>query len=231
MTTPVRTLTQLLADVRWQADVLGSTDRHSDAALTTEINRSIRQWRRMISDLGHGLFVTPASSTTVPGSEYIDMSAAEYAAVYLVTLEDAGRVHVLQPMTWEMLGVDADVRGRPTRYRIVMNYAITPPGGNMVLRPVPDAAYTVVSYILPLFVDLASGSSAIETIDGWDDWVVFDVAYRVTVRDGDQGGRGAMLRDLRDAAAERIRTASAKVVRQPMLRQDTWGARRTGAWR
>lgn len=231
MTTPVRTLTQLLADVRWQADVLGSTDRHSDAALTTEINRSIRQWRRMISDLGHELFVSTASMVTVAGSEYADMAAAEYAAVYLVTLVDNGRVHVLQPMTWDMLSVDSDVRGRPARYRIGRNHAVTPPGGNMVLRPVPDAAYTMVSYVLPLFTDLATGSDAIETIDGWDDWVVFDVAYRVTVRDGDQGGRGAMLRDLRDGAAERIRSACAKNVRQPRLRQDTWGARRQDTWR
>lgn len=182
-----RTLQDLLADVRWIADAEGATSRHTDKKLVRALNQSIQAFRLMISE--HSPYYI-TSTTTASSSATVSLAAiTDIVAIYGVDVSVSGEMRELYPFQlsernrWE--SSTTSETGIPTAYR----YS----GGSLLIRPTPDGSYTYTIWYLPTGTDmtatydaddaLATSSSSFDGIAGWEDWIVYDTALRISSRD------------------------------------------------
>lgn len=175
-----RTLTNLLADIRYQADIEGLTQRHPDANLTRLINQSIQAFRLKISSAGHPYYLTEASGTTVADTDDYALPA-DFVALYGVDLVVGSQRISLEPYSLVERNDYSDPivpgDGVPVMYRLQ--------GANIRLLPEPDAAYAYTLLYLPCGTDLSAAGDTFDGIAGWEDWIVLDVARKVLTRDDD----------------------------------------------
>lgn len=175
-----RSLTNLLADVRYQADIEGLTTRHTDANLTRLINQSIQAFRLKISTAGHPYYLTESTGTTTAGTSDYALPA-DFVQLYAVDLTvgtqtiSLSEYSIVERNDYSSPVVPGD--GVPVMYRLQAS--------NMRLLPTPDAAYSYKLLYLPVGTDLSGASDNFDGIAGWEDWIVFDVARKVLSRDDD----------------------------------------------
>jgi len=194
MTVRGRTLTQLLDDIRFQADQLGETLRNDDTHLTRLLNQSIQRWREWVSEQGHPLYLSTATGTLPVGAANgnvsygtIDMSSWTPTPVHVYALEIrvSNTVINLRQIPWESRN---DYQGRlfNTFYQGVTNSqpaAFFRIGQTLNIVPPSQAAYTYTAYYMPLFTDLANPSDVFDGEAGWEEWLVWDALVKLIVRD------------------------------------------------
>jgi len=220
-----RTLTNLLADVRYQADVEGLTLRHPDANLTRAINQSIQEFREMLSENGSPYYLT---SSTGPGStpvgptsglaygEVTITTPTDIVRIYGVDLTVGSRVVSLQPTSFNERN---DCQGYTSIPEKFFTYSTTKLG----FLPAADAAYPIRIWYLPVGTDLSAGGDTFDGQVGWEEWVVFSAAVKLVTRD-DYPERYGMLVAERDRIGAKILSAATKRVRAgPLKRQDFRG--------
>lgn len=208
-----RTLANLRADVRFQADVEGATARHTDAQLTRLINQSIQAWREIISDAGHHYFLTVTNTVVNAGDTTVTFpGAGALSRIYGVDVEYDGEWRELFPFDLAErnkyeAGAGGNEQGIPTYYHV--DYDST------AIRIIPecDGSYNVRFWCLTNHSDLSSDSDTFDGILGWEDWVVFDVAVRIAVRDANVNDNYQFLVAERDKIERRIRDAAKKLQR------------------
>ena len=181
------TLTELLSRVRTRADMVGS-DFVTDTELTYWINESIRSlYDMLVKAYGEDYFISSKSFNTVSGqSEYaLDASPVSISDFYKLkgvdvvfstddvrtlrrfTFRDRNRYS--PQATWTSGGAKAIV------YRLQ--------GGKLWLLPAPVGVYAVKVWYVPAFTALATGASTFDGINGWEKWVVAEVARKALMKE------------------------------------------------
>ena len=181
------TLTQLLADIRWQADQVGATVRHEDAPLTRIINQSIQRFRERITVSGDTFYLTSATATISSGQasttqayQTLDISgfSPEPVRTFGVDILYQSRVVSLVHVPFDDRndfggGVDT---GPP---RAFAHYQAQ----TLAIFPVPDGSYTARVYYCPVATNLSSGSDTFDGVAGWEEYLTWDCVCRVIIRD------------------------------------------------
>lgn len=219
MATRTRTLTQMLTDLRWQADQLGATLRHDDISLTRIINQSIQRWREWVSEQGHPLYLTPHSGVLPVGltAPYafgtLDMSFWNPTPVHVYQLEVTVNNQVLDvpQIPFEHRNQYQGVFGpMPTGATQSIPVGFFRYGNTLGIVPPAQSAYPFTAWYMASAPDLAVGSDTFDGIAGWEEWLTWDCMVKIITRDHDAGAYAT-------ASAERDRLQADFLQR---LRQD-----------
>lgn len=214
-----RTLTRLIADVRFVGDQQSLTDRHPDADITNRLNASIRALRALVTANGLPYFLTSTSATTLAGTRVASEDYSEIpwpaAAVQVhgidVDLTATGSGwYPLRPVTWVQRRNQGPY-GRSTEAPCEFAVRAIPTGsgsstvaGSIALFPAADSGNYKVWY-LPEFTDLASGTDVLLGLPDWHEWIVQDVVRVLAERDDDQ-------RETYQIATEKQREAESRLL-------------------
>lgn len=228
-----RSLTNLLADVRFQSDVQGFSLRHDDTNLTRLINQSIQDFRDKVSSEGIQHYLTSATGTMTAG----------VTSGYPFKILDCS---AFSPNVVRVFGVDVqltDTRWQPLRaVDFVERANYQWPGGiaggnvpeafanmttyTLAIMPAPGRTITYRVWYLPLLTDLATGSDTFDGITGFEQWLVWDVCAKVVTRDQNPQGYSLITTE-RDRAWADVLRGSSKVnaAGGALKRMDTMGRR------
>jgi hypothetical protein len=214
----------LLARIRNLSDTEGQTTRHPDANIYVHIAASAQALRELVSRAGHGYYLSEVSLTTTAHAS--DLVTGPYTGssyigrIYAVTATVNGEPLSLYELPIERIDAWGTQEGPPVAFRCLLR----PSDSKEAIRlyPTPDAAYTVKVLHLPPGASTVGASDTIDGFFGWDDWVCWDVAVKLAVRDG-RDEDAAAYRAERAEAESRIRADAGNRVRtaHPMTRQDT----------
>lgn len=233
-----RSLTNLLTDIRWQADQLGATLRNDDASLTRALNQSIQRYREWFSEQGSPLYLTAKSGVLTVGatSPYsygtLDMSAWTPTPVHVYTMEVTvnGRIYNVPRVPWEQRNDYQSRYADP----LVGTHVGYPVGffqqqQTLGIVPASDGAYPYTAWYMPLLPDLVSGGDTFDGIAGYEEWLVWDVMTKLVVRDqeAERYGMATAERDrIQQDILQRLRQDRPSVAR----REDRRGDRQRGRW-
>ena len=211
--------TEMIARVRFAADLQGNTVRHTDADILTAINQSIASYRRLLSRLDIANYATFTVLSTASNVSTVSAPAAEEVLGMQVTLNNVvTTIH----RAANMEQTQYRIAGRPATWMLRDR-----PGSTGVmdiqLFPTPDTVYQINLQYVGTQTDITTATSFYPEVRGGEDWVVYDVACKIAMRDAHP--RFAMLQ------AERVRQEQlladiAFRQREPGHRMDTRGQRR-----
>lgn len=228
MSVRTRTLTNLLADIRWQADQLGATVRNDDASLTRALNQSIQAFREWVSDNGFAYYLKSSAGTCPIGatSPYafglITISSISPAVVRVygfdLTINNViyslDAVAFAERNNFQGFLSDTNKSGIPIAFTMFDNNSIA-------LLPPAQAAYPYSLWYLPVSTDLSAGSDTFDGIAGWEEWLVWDVLVKLVVRETDLA-KAQLAVGERDKIQAAILRRSRHLQRQgPMIKRDT----------
>lgn len=223
-----RTVTELIADVRYRANIEGETARHPDANLQRLINESWQELREMISDAGYPFFLKAKSGTLVAGPMTPDATSdpalkaafgtlplpADCLRVYGVDLEIDGGMVELEPLAFERRNayqIGSTRAGRPVGFypydmgQEVTSAPTTVAAGALALFPAPDTTYKYTLWYLPVWTDIST-SSVFNGFASAEQWVIWDVVLKICARDNDRQGTAAIAAGERSREADRLKT-------------------------
>lgn len=230
MAVRTRTLTNLLTDIRWQADQLGATLRNDDTSITRALNQSIQAFREWISDNGFQYYLLPVSGVCPIGATapyafgLLDISGftPKVVRVYGLDLTVNNIVYSLDAVTFAERNTfqgflsDTNKSGIPIAFSMYTNSGIC-------LLPPAQGAYPYTLWYLPVGSDLATGSDVFDGIAGWEEWLYWDVLVKLVVRDTDVAKAQFALGE-RDKVQAAILKRSRHLQRQgPVVKRDTRG--------
>lgn len=235
-----KTLTQLIADVRFASDTQSLTDRHPDADLTLAINSSIRSFRGLVTSSGFPYFLTATSATTLAGTQVTDeqyssvpwpATAVQVHGVDVETASGAGDWRPLRPITWgqrrDRPGLYPSTTGVPEEFAVLalpQGSGASTTAGSIALFPAGSSGNYKIWY-LSQFTDLTA-SDVFLALPDWHEWVVQDVVERLAQRDDDQHETAQMASARRAAAWERVMASVPRVIAAGPLRPRRGGTRR-----
>jgi hypothetical protein len=227
------TLGQLKADIKWQADLTGATTRHVASMYTRAINQSIQRFRRSLTKSGSTHYLTKTTGTFSAGTtsphpfQILDLSSESPSVVrvYGVDITVGSKVRQLTHVPFTHRGQYGTDTGEPEAWASASQSSIA-------ILPGPDAAYSYCVWYLPVISDLSDDSDAWDGVEGWEEFIVWDVVSRLIVRDQNANAYATVMseresrwRDILDSA--RDVTAAGGVV----IARDTFGERLSGLTR
>lgn len=226
MAVRTRQLSDLLLDIRWQADQLGATLRNTDTQLTRALNQSIQAFREWISDNGFSYYLKPSTGVLPVGatSPYafgqLTISAISPAVVrvYGLDVKVNGIIYGLDAVAFAERNryqtVDTNTSGIPVAFTMYDNNQIA-------IMPPALSAYPYTLWYLPVSTDLAAGSDVFDGIAGWEEWLTWDVLVKLVVREKEPAIASVALSE-RDKVQAAILKRSRHLQRQgPMVKRDT----------
>lgn len=203
MAARTRTLAQLRADVRREADVEGAEDRHPNAEIDRLINQGATELRDLlIKARGRSFFRagTPHTITTVQGTTRYALPAKFLRLLSLRVAGESG--YMLAPFTDQD---EPDLRAStaatdPTHYELQAGY--------VEVLPSPRAGVEIVLDYIEAHTDLVADGDTLEGYDGWEDYPVFFAARRIARKDGETALVNDLLGEM-NRIAGRIQSAAA----------------------
>lgn len=238
------TLAELIARIRWRADVAAMTARHTDADLALEINKSWTALRTKVSDAGAGLYIkwsTPTAMTVgaASGHSYgVCALPADCVRIYYFDVTvSAGRVVGLEQCSMVERNAYYDQWARVTglpRFFCVFDIGAesttTVSAGSIALLPAPDQAYSYTIGYVPAWTNIAAANTTyvFNGFDGWDEWVLLDVTVRIAMRDNDMQQTAALAMAEREKVwLERVLPDTRVSRAGPIRRADTYAQSKT----
>lgn len=179
----LRTLTQLIADVRQRADVENS-QHVSDAEVTRYINQGIAALHALIVENNEDEYAAEIELSVSSGSTSTniltgDAPGGPYKILGVDVVHTNGdSFPVRRFILGERAQQDSESRSiyYQTRYRLR--------GLNTIIWSPPfEQDVTVRVTYVESSVDLASGSDTYDGRDGWEEWVTLDAAIKVMVKE------------------------------------------------
>jgi hypothetical protein len=231
------TLLQLRLDIRNQADLVGTTARHSDELLTRLINQSIQRFRERLCTDGVQHYLTNSTGLLAAGatSPYpfatIDLSAAAPAIVrtYSVDIDVSGYLKRLHHINFDERDRYSGslITGEPMAWCHLQTELLA-------VMPAPSEQYSYTVWHLPKLADLADDADEFDGVAGWEDFIVWDVVSRLVVRDQYPQAYGMIEQNKQELWRDILRSAR-KVTMAPIVGYDALGMRmqnaRGGRWR
>ena len=213
-----------------RSNLEGATDFISTAELTDSINQSIADWYDMVrlTTFGGQMY---RSSYPLPGgtSNGVSLYAvpADFLSLISVDAVISGGVMTfdVKPYSEEMRNQFKNFMGgwiisRPLYYQLQ--------AGNINFVPTPSGSFPVTLNYVPTAPVLSNGSPLLDSINGWDEWIVLDVAVKCLIKDG-QLDMIPQLQALQSRQADRIARAAAsrdtghaEVVHDVTSNTDAW---------
>lgn len=191
----VRTLAEMRQDLRWQADQLGATLRHTDSDLTRVINQSIQRWREWVSEQGWPIFLTPHSGVLPVGPTppyafaVIDFPEWDPTPVHIYFLECTvnGQILDVPQIPFEQRNQYQGIFGpTPTGSTQSIPVGFIRFNNSIGIVPPPQSAYPYTLWYMGLFPDLVNEDDEFDGIVGWEEWLTWDCLIKIIVRDHDQ---------------------------------------------
>jgi hypothetical protein len=235
-----RTLQDLVADVRWASDTEPATIRHTDKQIVRALNQSQQAFRLMISEAGHPYYTELYEESSIAaGASLLTLANVDvdpFVAILGMDIDVGGEWREMFPFQLsERNNYQSNTAsdGIPTHYRhrvIQTNDVIVD------VMPVADATYPVRLWLLPNGIDfsatytvddaISTSSSIFDGIAGWEDWIVYDTALRITARDANISDNYEVLAAEFARVEQRVMKWSKQRVRNgPGRRLDTRGRR------
>jgi hypothetical protein len=217
-----RSLSQLIADVRYVGDIEGATQRHPDDQLTRLINQAIQAFRLMLCSSGSSYYLTRVSGTLTDGDNTLTLPD-DFVRAYGLDIQVGGRWRELYAYQHSERNSFEDVwltTGPPTYFR-ERNL------DTLDLMPTSDGTYPYRLWYLPTGDDLSEDSDEFDGIAGWEDWVVYTAAMGTCTRDASVNDNYELLADgLTRIQARILMEAGKRKVPSATRRVDTRGRRR-----
>jgi hypothetical protein len=169
--------------------------RFPEAEVNGLINESIADlWDQLLRVRGVDSFETITTITTVAGTSVYGIPAGFYEllAVSVNAGNGLGSYPVERFMMKERPGLANPAiprYGYPYFYKLL--------GQNIELLPIPQGAYSVEVRYVPTATELAADSDTFDGVNGWEEWVVVDVARKMATKERDWEQLGALQADLR----------------------------------
>lgn len=222
-------LTQLLTDVRSQADIVGATLRHTDTELTRFLNQAIQRFRERVSAEGSTHYLVAATGNFTVGAtspyqfQTLDLSSLNPALVRSfgidITVNNVSHSLLHIPFTHRGNYAGPSFHGVPVAWAHFRR-------DQVAIFPPPDSTYAYVVWYLPVLADLVNPGDNWDGAAGWEDYLVWDVTCRVCIRDTNTEAY-AMAKDYRDSAWSDILRSATKVTQAGggVIGRDTMGER------
>jgi hypothetical protein len=220
-----RTLADLVADVRWQADVEGAMQRHTTEKIETALNQSNQAFRLMISAVSDYYKAKSATLSIAAGDSTIPIPA-DMVRLYGFDIQVQGRWRELNEFQFSDRNRYEDnwvTTGPPTYFRQRSETQID-------IMPTADGVYSYRLWYLTTGAEL-DASTDFDGIAGWEDWLVFDSALRISTRDADVNDNYQYLQGEMARIDTRIKAEAGKrTVPKSGRRLDTRGRRQGVEW-
>ncbi len=226
-----RSLQDLVADVRWIADVEGATARHTDKKIVRALNQSQQAFRLMVSIAGHPYYISDEVKSVGAGSNTFTPTSTDIVAVLgLDVLVDSDLIELVEFQFSERNKYPLSQTGRPVMFRYMAE--------EITIQPTSDADYTFRIWYLPVGTEftatydgndmITASSSSFDGIAGWEDWLVYDSALRISTRDAGVNDNFELIQAELGRIERRILAEAKKRVRVgPLHRVDTRGRRKS----
>ena len=213
-------LDDLIAAVQWQADVEGAVQRHTPLKITDALNLSNQAFRLMISSVSDYYKKKSAVLTLAAADDTIPVPA-DFVRLYGFDIQIQGRWREVLPFQFSERNRYQDAwltSGPPTYFRERDASLID-------IMPASDGAYSYRIWYLPTGDEL-SASVDFDGIAGWEDWLIFDSALRISTRDADVNDNYQYLQtELARVEKRIIDEASKRTIPKAGRRLDTKGRR------
>lgn len=159
----------------------------SDAEWKGMANASLQQlYEKLIEAYGADYFVQASADITTTGATDTYALPTDFFKLLGVDLRvwPSGTANTGWLTVWKFnfaernnysLRGAAGWRGPPMRYRLR--------GSNIVFMPVPAGGQTLRLWYAPVFTPLVNDSDTFDGVNGWEEWVVNDVAMKALVKD------------------------------------------------
>jgi hypothetical protein len=214
-----RTLTNLIADVRFRADNQAATDPE----ITELINQSITALYDLLTNaFGDEYFELETSLSTVANNDSISLSGVtDFYKItgvwWLISGGQYARISQYQPANSQTIipssgwNYDANIY-----YRLRVN--------SLRFVPTPLAIHTVKLKYIPWAVRLVNGSDTFDGYNGWEEYPVVDAAIKLLEREGNTDD-AQLLMARKQELLRRIQEMADRDLSEPSRIQDTRSAR------
>ncbi len=214
-----RTLTNLIADVRFRADNQAATD----AEITELINQSIAELYDMLTNaFGDEYFEKEATLATVANVDTIALtSVTDFYKVtgvwWLISGGQFARISKYMPANGQVIipssgwNYDANIY-----YRLRVN--------DLRFVPIPLAAHTVKLKYIPWSVRLVNPTDPFDGYNGWEEYPVVDAAIKLLEHEGNTDD-AQLLIARKQAMVQRVADMADRDQAEPARIQDTRSAR------
>ena len=181
------TLSELRTQIADQLDVtVGANTRYTPTFFNQKINSSIRRFRERVSSEGMTHFLVATSGTMTSGAtspfsfKELDLSAVTPSVVrtYGVDITVSNIVRTLAHRPFQ----ERNERGGPTVTGIPEAWAMYQTR-SIAIMPAPDQSYFYTVWYLPLATALSADGDTFDAVDGWEQWIVWDVVCQLIARD------------------------------------------------
>lgn len=177
-----------------------NSDFITDAEWQNMTNASLQQlYEKLIEAYGSDYFCQASSNITTDGltdtyslpTDFfkllgVDLNIWPGAQSGVTGWTSIWKYNFAQRNAYMLPGVSGIYRGGSTmRYRLR--------GNNIVFQPLPAGGQTLRLWYAPVFTPLTTSGSTFDGVNGWEEWVVNDVAMKALVKDeSDLSGVGAL---------------------------------------
>lgn len=170
------TLTVLRDLVRKYGDLENDTAFASDTELDLRINRAVAALYEQMVNANEEYFVSSADTTTTSGTNDYALPATFYRLIG-VDLSTAASEFISLPRF--------NFAERNTRRNGGTNddcvYRLW--GSNVRIIPAPPAGRTLRLWYVPAYTTLTSGSDTFDGVNGWEEWVAYEVAIGLWLKE------------------------------------------------
>ena len=208
-----RTLADLVASVRWTVDAEGQDDvpgRHTRDAIVRALNQALQELMELLLDAGGPVVVATVYPTLAAASQTVSLAAySDALRIYnvLACRGTDGKYWPVRNGSWEELQQKraTDITGPPEVWTTVRTSGATGLTQSLAFYPLADASYSLIVEYAPRAGDLSADGDLVDGIAGYEDFIVYEAACRLAIRDANHDGRLALLMAERDRHAARIR--------------------------
>ena len=185
MPSPV-TLAKLLLRVRRRANLEGHLDAFPDAEVTDEINVSIADWWDLVRlTTWMGQYQRKAWPITTSNGKSLYDLAPNHGAIISVDANIQGNSYSISAMPY---GEEQRNMFRLVPY-VGWNFGIQSvwyqqQGNAINFLPSPTGNYQVVVNYTPTAPVLSQASDFLDTVNGWEEWIVLDTAIKLLIKAG-----------------------------------------------
>lgn len=241
MAARIRSLTNMVADLRFIANIENELVRHPDANLQRLINESWQELRELVSDGGFPFFLKAKSGAVTAGAMVPDAASdpnlkaafgtiplpTEALRVYAIDLEVDGQLMELDPLPFSARNDYQDGTSRTGTpagffiYDMGQENSTGTNAGAIAIMPAPESAFKYTLWYLPVWTDITTGANAFNSFSSFEQWVLWNCAVKIASRDNDRQGSYAIAVAERERERKRIETAARAQRTGPLRVQDT----------
>lgn len=209
MPTPV-SLATLMLRVRRRSNLEGHEEFIGDAELTDEINNSISEWWDLVTlTTFQGQYARSPWPIVTVANQQVYPLAPNHGKIISVDLVVSGMAPV------PVKAYQEEQRGMFTLFPLVgwspgiRRIWYQQQGNAISFLPIPSGGYLVQVNYVPTAPVLATPYGVLNSINGWEEWIVIDAAIKCLIKCGN-ASLATSLQGRLEAQADRIRHAAAE---------------------